>query len=190
MDGNRSVIDASQFEIEFQFQFGFPGMTCSSLFPNKLEQKMQFQLIWFPLSLGSGLFENELEHFVLETQTETEAQSQTERTETQNRKYVKKNSVNNINVFPLTHLLPVGFSILKKLNLIVAISAARNGVNDYLNFQWAPRHPRDERFPNIRGVLFPAGEVDVSLVLIRVTYHCCTCPFEPPHIRCINFLSL
>ena len=47
-----------------------------------------------------------------------------------------------------------------------AFSAAHNGVNDYLNFQWAPRHPRDQKFPNIRGVLFPAGEVDVSLVLI------------------------
>ena len=71
----------------------------------------------------------------------------------------------------------------------MAISAARNRVNDYLNFQWAPRHPRDERFPNIRGVLFPAGEVDVSLVLIPVTYHCHKCPFEQLHIRCVKFLS-
>ena len=49
------MIDASQFEIELQFQFGFPGTKCSSLFSNKLE--------------------------LLETQTETETQSQTERTE-------------------------------------------------------------------------------------------------------------
>ncbi len=35
---------------------------------------------------------------------------------------------------------------------------------DYLNFQWAPRSVQNQRFPNIRSVVFYAGECDVSTI--------------------------
>ncbi len=62
--------------------------------------------------------------------------------------------------------------------------------NDYLNFQWAPKSAQNQRFPNIRSVVFYAGECDVSINCSRVVMFFYSGDFVPEYIYFNLFIAL